>query len=271
MPETETLTLPVLPLTTGVVLPQMVVTLALESPEARDAAEGALATDGRVLLVPRVGTGVRPVGTIARIENEGDLPGGVGPWSSAACAGPRRHPVPAEHPGVWVEAEPVSETPAESGRARRAGARVPRDRARDRRAARLAPLRRRCSPASTTSAPSPTPPGGRPTCRSSARSSCSRRSTPRRASRRRSRWARDALAELEVSDQIRQRVSDGMDKTQREFLLRQQLAAIRKELGESGDDEDVIEEYRAPPRGRRASRERARGGHARGRPARAHQ
>ena len=36
-----------------------------------------------------------------------------------------------------------------------------------------------------------------------------------------------------------------MDKTQRDFLLRQQLAAIRKELGESGDDEDVIEGYRA--------------------------
>ena len=52
MPETETLTLPLLPLTTGVVLPQMVVTLAIESPEARDAAEGAPATDRRVLLVP---------------------------------------------------------------------------------------------------------------------------------------------------------------------------------------------------------------------------
>src|SRR3954462_9579829 len=55
MPETETLTLPLLPLTPGVILPQMVVTLAIESPEARDAAEGALATDRRVLLVPRVG------------------------------------------------------------------------------------------------------------------------------------------------------------------------------------------------------------------------
>src|SRR3954462_871502 len=55
MPETETLTLPLLPLTPGVILPQMVVTLAIESPEARDAAEGALATDRRGLLVPRAG------------------------------------------------------------------------------------------------------------------------------------------------------------------------------------------------------------------------
>ena len=36
-----------------------------------------------------------------------------------------------------------------------------------------------------------------------------------------------------------------MEKTQREFLLRQQIAAIRKELGESGDDDDVVDEYRA--------------------------
>ena len=35
-----------------------------------------------------------------------------------------------------------------------------------------------------------------------------------------------------MSDQIRTEVTDGMDKTQREFLLRQQLDAIRKELGE---------------------------------------
>ena len=57
-------------------------------------------------------------------------------------------------------------------------------------------------------------------------------------------WAREALAELDVSEQIRRRVTDDMDKTQREYLLRQQLAAIRKELGETGDDEDVVEEYR---------------------------
>src|SRR4029079_19729356 len=35
-----------------------------------------------------------------------------------------------------------------------------------------------------------------------------------------------------------------MEKTQRDFLLRQQMAAIRKELGEDGDA-DVVEEYRA--------------------------
>ena len=41
---------------------------------------------------------------------------------------------------------------------------------------------------------------------------------------------------------IRDDVTEGVDKQQREYLLRQQLAAIRKELGE-GDD-DVVGEYR---------------------------
>ena len=40
------------------------------------------------------------------------------------------------------------------------------------------------------------------------------------------------LAELQVAQAIRDDVSEGVDKQQREFLLRQQLAAIRKELGE---------------------------------------
>ena len=55
-------------------------------------------------------------------------------------------------------------------------------------------------------------------------------------------WARDHLAELQVAETIRNDVTEGVDKQQREFLLRQQLAAIRKELGE-GDD-DVVGEYR---------------------------
>ena len=56
-------------------------------------------------------------------------------------------------------------------------------------------------------------------------------------------WARAQLAELEVTDKIADDVREGMDKTQREFLLRQQLAAIRKELGEG--EPDGSDDYRA--------------------------
>jgi ATP-dependent Lon protease len=56
-------------------------------------------------------------------------------------------------------------------------------------------------------------------------------------------WAKGHLAELQVTAQIRADVTEGVDKQQRDYLLRQQLSAIRKELGE-GDD-DVVGEYRS--------------------------
>ena len=54
------------------------------------------------------------------------------------------------------------------------------------------------------------------------------------------------LAEVEVTDKIAEDVRAGMDKQQKEFLLRQQLNAIRKELGELGPDGQEGEaDYRA--------------------------
>ena len=57
-------------------------------------------------------------------------------------------------------------------------------------------------------------------------------------------WAREALGELELTEQIRSRVTEGMDRTQREFMLRQQLRAIREELGETDDEADLVDGYR---------------------------
>ena len=59
-------------------------------------------------------------------------------------------------------------------------------------------------------------------------------------------WARDALAELDVAETIQNDVREGMEKQQREFLLRQQLAAIRKELAElDGQPANEEEDYQA--------------------------
>ncbi|OBG76953.1 MULTISPECIES: endopeptidase La [unclassified Mycobacterium] len=55
-------------------------------------------------------------------------------------------------------------------------------------------------------------------------------------------WTADHLAEVEVNDKIAEDVREGMEKTQKEFLLRQQLAAIRKELGDG--EPDGSEDYR---------------------------
>ena len=55
-------------------------------------------------------------------------------------------------------------------------------------------------------------------------------------------WAKEHLAEVEVNDKIASDVREGMEKNQREFLLRQQLNAIRKELGE--DEPEGAQDYR---------------------------
>src|SRR5262245_4063599 len=53
---------------------------------------------------------------------------------------------------------------------------------------------------------------------------------------------RDRLAELQVRKRIRDDVEDGAQKQQREYFLRRQMDAIRKELGEH--DGSVVDEYR---------------------------
>lgn len=51
------------------------------------------------------------------------------------------------------------------------------------------------------------------------------------------------LEVLEITQQIRSETQEELDKTQREFYLRQQLKAIQKELGDE-DEEAVFDEYR---------------------------
>ncbi len=60
-------------------------------------------------------------------------------------------------------------------------------------------------------------------------------------------WARETFADLTLRDQIKSNVEEGMEKTQREFLLRRQLDAIRKELNEldGNTDEGTTDDYRA--------------------------
>ncbi len=72
---TDTRTFPVLPLPEGVVLPPMVVTIALESDDARHAFEAA--EDDELLLVPRIDGDLARVGAVARVESSGTLPGGT--------------------------------------------------------------------------------------------------------------------------------------------------------------------------------------------------
>jgi ATP-dependent Lon protease len=244
MPETETLNLPLLPLSTGVVLPQMVVTLALETAEARDAADGAIAGDRRVLLVPRVGSDYTRVGTVARVENEGELPGGqralVLRGLSRAVVG---RTVPSDRPGLWVEADPVAEPSTVTGRAR--------EMVREYRAVVRGIGEKLGTPRIADALAGVDDPGAladtagwAPDLSVERKVELLEELDPEARLEKALAWLRETLAELDLSEQIRNRVSEGMDKTQREFMLRQQMQAIREELGESGDADDAVAEYR---------------------------
>src|SRR5207248_1683727 len=122
MSDVETRFLPLLPLSTGVVLPQMVVPLGLESDEAKAAADAALAGDGLLVLVPRLETAGGPtvyakVGTVAKIEEAGRLPGGS---RAVVVRGLHRAVLGAAVPGfgptasgdgLFVQAEPLEDPP----------------------------------------------------------------------------------------------------------------------------------------------------------------
>src|SRR6202041_2111424 len=106
-------TLPLLPLKSGVVLPGMVFTMALESDEARVAVEAAQSAGGRLLLVPHIEGRYASVGVIAEVMEEGELPGGL---AAVAIRGDRRAVIGTGVPGtgdaLWVEAEPLDEPEA---------------------------------------------------------------------------------------------------------------------------------------------------------------
>jgi len=240
---TDRATLPLLALTTGVVLPQMVVTLALESDEAKAAADAA-GTDegvGLLLLVPRIEGRYAGVGTVARIESGGDLPGGV---RAVVLRGLHRARVGVGVPGtgdaLWVEAEEVwepepSERSRELAREYRAIVGLIAERIR---AGRLhEALQGVTDPGALADTA-----GWWPDLALERKLELLETLDVEARIEKVLGWARDALAELEVAEKIRSEVSDGMDKQQREFLLRRQLDAIRKELGEGEDD--AVSEYR---------------------------
>jgi ATP-dependent Lon protease len=241
--DTTALALPVVPLPDGVVFPGTVVTLALESDEARAAIAAATGgADRRVLLVPQVEGRMAHVGVIAVVENAGELPGG---GSAAIIRGLQRARLGAgvvtDRSGLWVQAEPVPDArPSvrleELGRELRV---VLEEVAEVRRSRRLPEILRTV-----------TDPGALADAATSwADASTDHKLTILEATELGVRvqlvldWSKQLLAELQVTERIRHDVTEGMEKQQRDFLLRQQLAAIRKELGEG--DEDGSDDYRA--------------------------
>ena len=234
----ENVTLPLLPLKSGVVLPGMVFTMALESDEARAAVEAAQSAGGKLLLVPHIEGRYASVGVIAEIMENGALPGGL---QAVAVRGDQRATIGTGVPGtgaaLWVEVEPLHEgeptaAAAELAREYRA---VLENILLSRGAGRIATqLRDITEPGRLADVA-----GYSPDLTLSQKVEVLETIDVEARLRLVLGWARDTLADLTLRERIKTDVDEGMEKTQREFLLRRQLEAIRKELGQlSGGDGD---------------------------------
>ncbi len=236
--------LPLLPLTSGVVLPGMVFTMGLESDEARAAAAAAEAADGHFVIVPFIDGRYAAVGVVAEVMEQGELPGGM---SAVAVRGVERARLGTAVPGtgraLWVEVESVDEGEvtgevAELAREYRAVLEnILLSRGAGRIAERLADV---TDPSRVADMAGYSPD-------LSLAQKVEVLETIDVAARLRLviAWAREVLADLTLRERIKTDVEEGMEKTQREFLLRRQLESIRKELGQlgSGDDE-APDDYR---------------------------
>ncbi len=243
MSKLDTQILPLLPLTTGVVLPGMVVTLTIESDDARTAVSAARATGGELLLVPRIDSRYARVGTVGKVEDVGSLPSGM---EAVVIRGLHRATIGAGVPGTgdatWVQVEPSSDPSEPTERARKL--------AREYRAVLESIVESRGVPQVAEFLRGIQDPGAiadtagySPDLSFEQKVEILETLDVEQRLERVLAWARDILGELSLKDKIRQDVREGMEKTQREYLLRQQMDAIKKELGEEGGG-DVVAEYR---------------------------
>ncbi|MFN8017654.1 MAG: endopeptidase La [Acidimicrobiales bacterium] len=234
-PETSTLTLPVLPLPNGVVLPGMVLTIALESDEAK-AAVAATGEDDRLLLVPKVDGRHANVGTIATIESTGQLPSGAPALVvRAQTRALLRAGVAGTGDVLWLEAEPVSPPVTDEARALAAELRVAfRELFEHLGGRRLVEVLRGLDEPNELADAA----GWWPDLALERKVELLETVDVAERVRLVLGWVKEALAEAALQEKIRTEVTEGLEKNQREFMLRQQLNAIRKELGEL-DEEGV--------------------------------
>lgn len=233
--------LPVLFLDDPVVLPGMVVPVELDD-AARAAIDAArTSADGKLLVAPRLDDRYPAYGVVATIVQVGRL--ATGAPAAVLEARTRAHlgaGVSGPGTALWVEAETVSaDEPTDAVR----------ESAAEYKKLVLALLQRREAWQAIDSVTKLTDPSALADTAGYASwlTDVQKRElleTPDVAARLATliRWTTDHLAEMEVTDKIAGDVREGMEKTQKDFLLRQQLAAIRKELGET--EPDGADDYR---------------------------
>ena len=238
----EAKSVPVLFVSDPIVLPGMVVPIALDD-AARAAVDAARATEsGTLLIAPRLEDRYPSYGVLATIVQVGRIPGG---GTAAVVRGERRAHIGAGASGpgaaLWVEVTEVADAEPGDEIRKLAG---------DYKKLLLAMLQRREAWELVDVVNKLTDPSALADMAGYASylSAVQKRQlleTEDVAERLTALidWTGDQLAEVEVNDKIAEDVREGMEKQQKEFLLRQQLNAIRKELGEG--EPEGSDDYRA--------------------------
>ncbi len=231
----EAKSVPVLFVSDPIVLPGMVVPIALDD-AARAAVDAARASEsGKLLIAPRLDDRYPSYGVLATILQVGRIAGG---GTAAVVRGERRAQIGAGASGpgaaLWVEVTEVTD-PEPSDETRSLAAEYKK--------LLLAMLQRREAWELVDVVNRLTDPSALADMAGYASylTDLQKRQlleTEDVAERLQllTDWTGDHIAEVEVNDKIAEDVRDGMEKQQKEFLLRQQLAAIRKELGEGEPD-----------------------------------
>ncbi|MCX4995890.1 endopeptidase La [Streptomyces longwoodensis] len=252
------LTLPVLPLDDEVVLPGMVVPLDLNDADVRAAVEAAQAAarsepgKPKVLLVPRVDGTYAGTGVLGTVEQVGRLADGD---PGALIRGRGRVKIGAGTTGpgaaLWVEGTRIDESTPDP---------LPghvTDLVKEYKALATAWLRKRgawqvvdrVQAIDDVSALADNS-GYSPFLTTEQKVELLETADPVARLKLATQQLRDHLAEQEVAETIAKDVQEGVDKQQREFLLRRQLEAVRKELRElngdgSKDSAEESDDYRA--------------------------
>ncbi|MFE0104028.1 endopeptidase La [Streptomyces sp. NPDC059009] len=251
------LTLPVLPLDDEVVLPGMVVPFDLSDTDVRAAVEAAQAaarssgaSKPQVLLVPRIDGTYAATGVLGTVEQVGRLSDGD-PGALIRARGRVRIGAGTTGPGaaLWVEGlrlddtgpEPLPGAVAELVKEYKA---LATSWLKKRGAWQVVDRVQQIDDVSALADNS----GYSPFLSIEQKIELLETADPVARLKLATEQLREHLAEQDVAESIAKDVQEGVDKQQREFLLRRQLDAVRKELrelnGESGD-EDESDDYRA--------------------------
>src|SRR5438067_6984312 len=234
--------LPVLPMDDVVVLPHMSVTLAVEGDDQKAAIEAARQGNRLVLLVPRIEGKFGTIGTAARLGESAELPTGAEAFMIRGEYRARLGSGQADIGGaLWVKADPIldPEPPTEKSL----------ELAREYRALLENLVESRGVPqvvqflrAARTPGHLADLAGYSPDLSTEQKLEILEMTDLEERLSKLIGWTKGILADASLKEKIRSDVADGMEKTQREFLLRQQMEAIKKQLNEG--QTDVVSTYR---------------------------